>query len=440
MGSEVEEIWFNEVVDELKKIWHKIFYKDFKKSKLSFKGERTKLSTLMLWNYKKERFFEKIFKYINYLTKSHHFEIALKETIGRPEEFKYLKPYSYTSLILAKNNPSLKIKGIEKKLSILTNENIFVAAFLEKIIRDLKDKRIEIEDKVKKLKENLNSNDDKKEMLNKLEEILSYIDEYIKKFRTLRFSTFLSEIPSNLSFPEYTQRLYYLPVYRKIWDCFRKYARTLLPDDIGSDLSLIASWRIYELWVLFSIKKILNEILGECEINMIKIEEEKILIDEGKAELKDVFDNNSIIFWWNKGFYLEYQKYIGKKTKPFVVVSEPVRPDVVFYNIKNPENFFIFEAKEMNFKSLLNEDIEKKRKSAFEQMHIYRDNIITDNFVRPTKLATILFSGKEENSKLIYKGDFEYALKKGIIAINLRTDKDKEKLKDLLSKIIKNWR
>ncbi|MEO0270013.1 MAG: nuclease domain-containing protein [candidate division WOR-3 bacterium] len=140
-----------------------------------------------------------------------------------------------------------------------------------------------------------------------------------------------------------------MPVYRKIWDCFRKYARTLLPDDIGSDLSLIASWRIYELWVLFSIKKILNEILGECEVDMIKIEEEKILIDEGKAELKDVFDNNSIIFWWNKGFYLEYQKYIGKKTKPFVVVSEPVRPDVIFYNIKNPENLFIFEAKKMNF-------------------------------------------------------------------------------------------
>ncbi|MEO0270014.1 MAG: hypothetical protein ABIN73_09780 [candidate division WOR-3 bacterium] len=73
-------------------------------------------------------------------------------------------------------------------------------------------------------------------------------------------------------------------------------------------------------------------------------------------------------------------------------------------------------------------------------MHIYRDNIITDNFIRPTKLATILFSGEEEDSKLIYKGDFEYALKKGIIAINLRTDKDKKKLKDLLSKIIKNWR
>lgn len=192
MGSEVEAIWFNEVVDELKKIWHKIFYKDFKKSKLSFKGERTtKLSTLMLWNYKKERFFEKIFKYINYLTKSHHFEIALKETIGRPEEFKYLKPYNYTSLILAKNNPSLKIKGIEKKLSILTNENIFVAAFLEKILRDLKDKRIEIEDKVKKLKENLDSNDDKKEMLNKLEEILSYIDEYIKNLELLDFLHFL---------------------------------------------------------------------------------------------------------------------------------------------------------------------------------------------------------------------------------------------------------
>uniref|UniRef100_A0A7C4YG01 DUF2357 domain-containing protein n=1 Tax=candidate division WOR-3 bacterium TaxID=2052148 RepID=A0A7C4YG01_UNCW3 len=443
------DLYFSEVIEELKSIWHKIFTLDTQELHYGFTGKKTKLSLIMFYYYTYEGNdkvspFKKLIRNIIAISNNPNMSIRENESYLRIDEIKDIKPYQ--SEILNQKESDRKILTLEKKLSTFTNENIFIAVFLEKIVWDLKRLKSVLEKLISDFEQE-KENSNKEEKLEKCEnyleifnECVQKIDYYLPRFTSLRFLPFLSSIPFGFPFPVFSEKIYKNRLYRDIWNFYREYSRFLIPDDKEIDLCLIADWRIYELWVLFKIKNGIRKIFNEePEVEMKEIEEEVII--DTKKELKDVFDKNFLTYIWNN-FILEYQYPIGNKNEIYRTISTPIRPDIIFYNEKNKDKLILFDAK---YNKLFSE-LEKKSgddfHSAYVQMHMYRDNIRIDRIKKPVQLGMIFFPGEIDSgsnthlSKLLLT-DFEKAWEEGITIYNLKDKKDIVKLEEILKLIIK---
>ncbi len=440
--KEYIRFWFNEVVENLRSIWHLIFHTKTESVEFNFKDKRTRLSLMMFKYYDEKGYFKQLFANILEISNTPHFQIESAIVLRRPDEISFIKPYEHYKIEMAKRGEVSQILTCEPKLSIRTNENIFLAVFLERVINDLSNLGCFLRGKIEKFKE-----DDKEiallredlEYQRYITKILTEMNEKVllwrKKFLNLRFGTFLNEIPTNLPLPDFTHRLYMLPLYRKVFDFFRQYSRYLIRDN-QIELTVLDENKIYELWCLFKLRDVLNNICGDYCFTCKDIEED-IIYDAEKNIFERCWE-----FEFEDGLKLIFQKHFGPDTTDFRVVSTEKRPDfVIHYRAKN--GIIIFDAKKMKFAELSGRKVADEKiyreASAFDQMHIYRDNIRDRDYNHCVKYGIILypFETEGEPEMLKFIGDWNDRFKKyGLFCVKLADDNDLISLREVIENTI----
>ena len=384
--------------------------------------------------YLKTGFYNKIEQLVLLLNYYHHYSITDYSTLKRLTEVKYLEPYRYDDYQLAKRGYVEKIAVKDNRLTVRTPENIFVAWFLEKIIRDL--------NYIQKVSNRLISHESEKKIDKTIKiELRCLRREALKikrKLTTLRLTTFLAEIPSGVLGFELTMRLYENPIYNSFFNLYREYAKYLVPYDSSDEVFFWQDWLIYELFVLFNLRDVLVDLFGDYMFSFkgdifpgeSQVIKEEIPLDTARRSIfSRVWE-----YKWKNSVRLLYQK-------SFYGLTSNVRPDFTIYYNGKP---IILDAKHKDFKDLqhVNEEGEAKGKTDFEQMHIYRDNIVRENAERIVDLAVLVFSGKVDEEagkrvrKLLYKDHWDSKfLEFGIVAFNFNTQRKQKALKEFLLNI-----
>lgn len=245
--------------------------------------------------------------------------------------------------MLSQRNIGYKFYNYNTKITLNTPENRFLAFFVDRIIWDLEDMIYRLEG-LKKPKEIL------KEGLEKAKKIL-------RDFKFLRDFTFLRNFER---FPEFTvsERITHNPIYARVFRMFLNYGGFITTDNNARELDrILEPWRIFELYVFFEIKRIIQSVYGypQKPPKLPRLDEEK--------PADEIFKNWTYEF---DGLTLHYQleiprykRNIGQK---FFSTSLMLIPDVV---IEKGEWFYIFDAKHKD----------SPEDSDYRQMHTYRDAI-----------------------------------------------------------------
>lgn len=319
-------------------------------------SESGKLSFLIFLIHRNNKFFENLKRLILYLNENPNLKIESLYEIASPYFKKHIRAYDYEKFLISQNNPHYKFYNYIPRITLNTNENRFVAFFLDRIISDL-------EDMIRRMK---------KKHLNEFENELNDAEKIVRDFISLRSLTFLGTFEKLPAF-EISERITSHPIYLKIFKMFLNYGGNLFLDDIANKIdSFLEDWRIFELYVFFKIKKIFEK-KYTLQYKPQQISEE--------MEADEIFNNweydfGSLKLYYQKSFY----NYYYNKKSDFFSTSVNLRPDIII--LKNNE-IYIFDAKHKNSP----EDID------YKQMHTYRDAIrirVNGKVKRAVKYAIIV--------------------------------------------------
>ncbi|MEO0164318.1 MAG: DUF2357 domain-containing protein [candidate division WOR-3 bacterium] len=299
---------------------------------------RGKLSFLVFLIHKSEGFYDNLRKLILYISQRPSLRVEDVYKVVNAYEVKYVRPYDYEKYLLSQRNIGYKFYNYNTKITLNTPENRFLAFFVDRIIWDLEDILYRFESKVFKNE------------LNEARKIL-------RDFKFLRDFTFLQNFGR---FPEFTvsERITHNPIYAKAFRMFLNYGGFITTEKNTQSLDkVLEDWRIFELYVFFRIKGIIQGVYGYPN------KPPKLPRLDKEMPADEIFKNWTYEF---NGLTLHYQLEIPRY-KPYTrqkvfSTSLSLRPDVV---IEKGDWLYIFDAKHKN----------SPEDSDYRQMHTYRDAI-----------------------------------------------------------------
>jgi hypothetical protein len=437
----VIESCFHDLVTDLREIWEKFFAIRAREAYYQGRGERIVLPVFMFKYYDETGFLQELCRLIVQIFHAPNFSVEKQRLLLRPSEIRTLRAYEYEIYERAKRGEDVLLATWESRLTTATPENQFIAVFLEILGKHLAnligrlDKTIVFlakkDAELGALKECPNY---ERPITQEVKRLKNKAQSWLCKFSGLRRLGFLAEISQDLPMPLISERMLNKPLYRKVWESYRAYSRSLLPQSQEwIELAFLADWRIYELWLLFRVRDIVRAMEGREELVASSWETDKmepvLIDDDGRAN--DVF-NRHLLFAW-KNISLHYQMAITTEGRKYRAVTQNVRPDIV---LERDNELVILDAKHKSFSQLsaLPEEDEPAKawnpKSDWEQMHVYRDNIRLQQ-TRPVQMALLVFSGAEDckESKLLLPDAIKDS---GLGAIRVATRRDVQKLRQWL--------
>ncbi len=293
------------------------------------------MSYMVYLYYRRVGFFDEVFKAIYQLTLSPNAKVNSNYKVMEIYALRHIRPYDYEKLLLALTNPTSKFYGYDSTIDYKTNENKFVAYFLDKLLFDLEDLKRRLKGKVK-------------------DGEIEGINHYLNKFYYIRKSTFLSIFQHFPRF-EFSERIIYDPIYNRVFKYFLNYSGNLV--DINPtriDEAIIEEWRIFELYVLLKTVDFIKRRYGNFEIKVREIREE--------MSADEIF--NDWRFNFNDKLRIYYQRPIDNEVKETDIfsVSVRLRPDII---VEKNGKLYILDAKHKA----------EPQKEDYTQLHTYRDAI-----------------------------------------------------------------
>ncbi len=316
------------------------------------------LSYLIYLYYRQKGFFDEVFRSIYYAILNPSFEVGREYRELNVSRLKRIRPYDYEKVLRALGEPSHKFYGYESVVDYGTNENRFVAFFLDRLIFDMESLRRRIQKKVK-------------------EDVIDELRSHINRFYYLRNRSFLKDIPK---FPGFTpsEKLIYNPKYHRIFKLFSEYWGNLINfNPVRIDTALLEDWRIFELYVILKVVSLIKRKYGNFELKIRKI--------DGEMPPDEIFRNWTFVF---EGLKVYYQRYVENIVNPNDIfsVSIPLKPDII---IEKDGKFYVLDAK-------YKDDPEDKD---FRQIHTYRDAIRKkdgDRYKRVVRYAVLVYDTEVE--------------------------------------------